>query len=195
MECITCALCIDACDDVMDKVGKPRGLIAYATLVDEEAAAQGIDHPHVWKRVFRFRTLLYFVLWSGIGIAMTVALFMRSDVDITVERDRSPVYVTLSDGSIRNGYTLKAANKTAEPQEFGLTFLADKPLGLEIQGQDSRTFTVDADSVRSIRVFITGAPDPYRPERLPLKLWLQNLNTRDRAAYETVFLGPEPTGK
>ena len=30
--CITCALCIDACDAVMDKVGKSRGLVRYASL-------------------------------------------------------------------------------------------------------------------------------------------------------------------
>ena len=32
LECITCALCIDACDGVMDKLGRERGLIAYSTL-------------------------------------------------------------------------------------------------------------------------------------------------------------------
>lgn len=37
LECITCALCIDACDGVMDKIGKPRGLIAYATLSEYQS--------------------------------------------------------------------------------------------------------------------------------------------------------------
>jgi polyferredoxin len=41
LECITCALCIDACDDIMDKVGKPRGLIDYMALTDEAQRARG----------------------------------------------------------------------------------------------------------------------------------------------------------
>ena len=193
MECITCALCIDACNDVMDKVGKPRGLIAYATLVDEAAAAKGEGHPPVWKRVVRLRTLLYFVLWSSIGVAMSISLFLRSDVDVTVERDRNPVFVTLSDGWIRNGYTMKAQNKTADPQEFILTFRATGPFAMEIQDVGSRRFTVDADSSRTLRIFITGAPDPFRAERTEFEFWLQNANSRNRAVYETVFIGPEPT--
>ena len=72
MECITCALCIDACDDVMDKIGKPRGLIDYLALADEPAERAGDPPRPIWKHVLRPRTILYtrFVvddwLWSGL---------------------------------------------------------------------------------------------------------------------------------
>jgi cytochrome c oxidase accessory protein FixG len=60
LECITCALCIDACDDIMAKVGKPRGLIDYMALTDEAQRARGHGAAlSVWKHVFRLRTIIY----------------------------------------------------------------------------------------------------------------------------------------
>ena len=67
LACITCALCIDACDDVMDKVGKPRGLIGYVTLADGERERAGDRDVPVWRRIVRPRVPLYTALWSLIG--------------------------------------------------------------------------------------------------------------------------------
>jgi polyferredoxin len=53
LACITCALCIDACNDVMDKIGKPRGLIDYLALTDETSERAGNPPKSVWKHVFR----------------------------------------------------------------------------------------------------------------------------------------------
>src|SRR5690349_21406300 len=55
-ECIGCAACIDGCDQVMDRMGYPRGLIRYTT---ENALAKGLDAQAMWRRVFRLRTLVY----------------------------------------------------------------------------------------------------------------------------------------
>ena len=43
LECITCALCIDACDDVMGKIGRPRGLIDYDSIANDERRREGMD--------------------------------------------------------------------------------------------------------------------------------------------------------
>ena len=86
LECITCALCIDACDDVMDKLGRPRGLIAYTTLRDYNAHAAEQPRPPAAPRrrrtrrsitishIARPRTLLYSGLWSLVGLVMLVSL-------------------------------------------------------------------------------------------------------------------------
>ena len=58
MECITCGLCIDACDDVMAKIGKPRGLIDYFALSDETVERAGSTPIPVWKHVFRPRRIV-----------------------------------------------------------------------------------------------------------------------------------------
>ena len=144
LECITCALCIDACDGVMDKIGKERGLISYATLNDYNAnmalataggtrrvdparvrdaggrLVDGLAHFHL-RKIFRPRTFVYFAIWSAIGLGLLYALLSRDRLEINVLHDRNPQFVTLSDGSIRNGYTVKLLNMIPEPRTFVLS--------------------------------------------------------------------------
>ncbi len=190
--CITCALCIDACDDIMKKVGKPRGLIDYCTLADEALEREGKPPVPAWRRVIRPRTILYTSLWASIGVAMLVALFIRTDLDLSVERDRNPLYVTLSDGEIRNGYTLRVDNMTAEPAEFRLSVNSEYIVVPEIQGEESLVFEVDANATRRMRLFLTAPPWFGMPERFDLTLWVENVETRERISYDTHFRGPEP---
>lgn len=110
LECITCGLCIDACNEIMDKVGKPRGLIGYIALKDDSVSA-GAQPVSVWKHIFRPRTIVYFTLWAGIGIKPIAALFPRSPIDFNVTPNRDPLYVVQGDGAIRNIYTLRLRNK------------------------------------------------------------------------------------
>ena len=189
LACITCALCIDACDDVMAKIGKPRGLIDYVTLEDEQGQVKGQTHAPILRRILRPRTMLYFVLWSGIGVAMVVSLFLRDSINLTVERDRNPVYVQLSGGEIRNGYTLRVSNQNHEPRDFVLSFRTDLPLEAQIQGEEGLTFTVPADQQRALRLLLTtldGAPS----ERAAVQLWIEDLETRERVSADTLFLAP-----
>ena len=117
LECIQCALCIDACNEIMDRVDRPRGLITYDTIASQDAAAKGTSAP--W-RLIRPRTLLYTGLIGLVGSIMLVALLYRSTLDINVLHDRNPPYVLLSDGSVRNGYTVKILNKRHQPRDFAL---------------------------------------------------------------------------
>src|SRR5690606_41521595 len=64
LACITCALCIDACDDVMGRIGKPRGLLDYVTPADGERERAGAAPALVWKSIVRPRTVLSFLLWA-----------------------------------------------------------------------------------------------------------------------------------
>ncbi len=192
LACITCALCIDACDDVMAKVGKPRGLIDYVTLQDEAIETQGAAPIPLSKRILRPRTILYFVMWSAIGVGMMVSLFMRDSIDLTVARDRNPTFVVLSDGSIRNGYTIKVANQNQEPHDFILSFRSDLPLQAEIQGLEWLEFEVEADKLRQMRLFLTTLPFARPTERAEVEIWIEDQQTRERVAVDTFFLAPEP---
>ena len=147
MECITCALCIDACDDVMDKIGKPRGLIDYLALADEPAERAGKPPRPIWQHILRPRTILYTALWSLIGFGLVFALFIRADIDLTVEPVRNPTYITLSDGSVRNTYNLRLRNKLGEPREFQISISSDQELSLELEGHDADRLFVPADSI------------------------------------------------
>ena len=125
LACITCALCIDACDDTMARIGKPRGLIDYLALTDEVAERAGSPPKSVWKHILRPRTLVYTGLWAGVGVGLVVALFLRSDIGLNVTPVRNPIYVTLSDGAIRNTYDLRLLNKHGDPREFRIGLTAD----------------------------------------------------------------------
>jgi cytochrome c oxidase accessory protein FixG len=191
LECITCALCIDACDDVMHKIGKPRGLIDYITLADQEAEVRGEPVVPAWRRVIRPRTMLYFVLWAGIGVAMIVTLFMRDTMAITVAHDRNPVYVTMSDGTIRNGYTVKIANRTGAERLYAISARAPMPVTVEVQGIDGLEVPVPADSIREVRVFLTGDPVFRMTGDNPVEIWAEDIETRERQSSANFFMGPD----
>ncbi|MDO5643116.1 MAG: cytochrome c oxidase accessory protein CcoG, partial [Paracoccus sp. (in: a-proteobacteria)] len=163
LECITCALCIDACDDVMARIGKPRGLIDYMALRDETAERIGNEGKSLLRHVLRPRTLLYFTLWSAIGVGLVVALFMRSPFDLNVTPVRNPLYVTLADGAIRNTYELRLRNKQHEVTAFSVsattrdgTALPDTEL--RIEGVETTRIEVPADQTATLRVYLTAAP-------------------------------------
>ena len=117
LECIQCALCIDACNDIMGKVGRPQNLIAYDTIASQEAAAKGKTAP---LQLIRTRTLLYVGLICLVSAIMLVALLNRATLEINVLNDRNPPFVRLSDGGLRNGYTIKILNKLHQPRDFTL---------------------------------------------------------------------------
>ncbi|MCV6823345.1 MULTISPECIES: cytochrome c oxidase accessory protein CcoG [Halocynthiibacter] len=191
MECITCALCIDACDDIMDKIGKPRGLIDYMALKDEEAERAGEEPRNIWKHILRPRTLLYTGLWSAVGFALVFALFIRSDINITVSPVRNPTFVTLSDGSIRNTYDVRLRNKHGEDRDFAMSLTSEEQLELSLEGEDDLTVRVPADSTFLQRVYVT-APSGTQATTMqsaPLRLWITDVVNEDRASKDTVFNG------
>ena len=119
--CITCALCIDACDQMMEKVGRPRGLIDYATLEDCKAEAAGAPPVPVIRTLLRPRTLAYFGIWGAVGLLMVFALGARNRLDLATAHDRNPLWVRLSNGDVRNAYTVKIRNMESRPRTVRLT--------------------------------------------------------------------------
>ncbi len=159
MECITCGLCIDACDEVMDRIGKPRGLIAYLALSDEEHEKAGKPAISVWRHVFRPRTVLYSVLWGGVGIGLIVLLLMRTDLDMSVAQVRNPINVVMGDGSVRNAYEVRIRNMHGEAREFTLSLEAAVPMEIALEGVPGLTVTVPADTLLNQRVYLIAPPD------------------------------------
>jgi cytochrome c oxidase accessory protein FixG len=163
--CITCALCIDACDSVMAEIGRPRGLIDYITLEDAEREKAGGKPRPAWKALLRPRTITYFMVWGGIGLAMLFALGARSHTGISAERDRNPPYMLMSDGSVRNAFTLKLRNMESRPRQMrvvleglpGASMWSDE-IG---RGAASRalTISVPADATRTARAYIIVPPN------------------------------------
>lgn len=155
--CIQCGLCIDACDSVMGKIGRMPGLIGYDT--DDNIKARQ-KRQSVRYRIVRARTMLYAALISIVGGAMLFQLATRSTASISVLHERSPLFVTLRDGSIRNAYTIRIANKRPESRDFAIT--VEGPVGTRIEAVGIATTAdwrpiveVGPDMTREVRVLVT----------------------------------------
>ncbi len=155
LECIHCALCIDACNDVMSKVGRPPNLIGYDTY-NANTKTDAAGHARV--RFFRPRVIVYYVLIVSLAGLMTWLLLTRETLTLNVLRDRNPLYVTLSDGNVRNGYTLKIINRAPEARTFAVTTAGVADSKVSINGRDDATVTIPADDIESVRVFVSGPP-------------------------------------
>ena len=221
LECITCALCIDACDAVMDKLGKPRGLISYATLAEYNdnmklATANGtqpISPSLVYgddgklvkdvknfriRHLFRPRTFVYMGMWSAIGLGLLFALFSRDRLELNVLHDRNPQFVLESDGSIRNGYSVKILNMIPEPRTFllsieGLPGATMKAVGLEDQPEgQSLSVPVEPDKLRNLKLFVTLPAGAAKAKSMEFRFTVVYRPSRETDSYNATFFAPEP---
>ena len=191
LACITCALCIDACDDVMEKIGKPRGLIDYLALTDETREREGKEPRPIWQHVLRLRTVIYTALWSIVGLALVFMLFVRPEIDVTVAPIRNPQYVTMSDGSIRNTYDIRLRNKHGDDRPFRISVKGDPVLRVELEGTVYESVKVPANETLLQRVYVIAPPrsGPARAERTDTRFWVEDLISGERVNKDTVFMG------
>ena len=190
--CIQCGLCIDACDAVMAKIGRPARLIAYDTELNIKARQQGKEP---FYRVIRVRTLLYAAIIVVVGGIMTYTFATRRSDGISVIHDRNPVFVRLSDGAIRNAYTVRIINKNLETQTFvlkvaGLSNAVIEVIGSEARRGDDPAIDVGPDQTRELRVLVTThqALDP--DASIPLTFIIVPEGGGSAASAIDHFLGP-----
>ena len=191
LECITCALCIDACDDVMARTGKPRGLIDYLALSDEARERAGGEPRSIRWHVFRPRTILYAALWCGVALALVFALFVRQDIEMSVAPIRNPIYVTLADGSIRNTYEIRLRNKNVGPRLFRLAVRGHPALRISLEGTVYNSVRVPADETLLQRVYVTvpGKSGPGIGGRSDIRFWVEDTENGERAYRDSTFYG------
>lgn len=186
MECIACGLCVDACNNIMDKVELPRGLIRYDTDNHMKAEIKG------GKEKFRFlrpRTVYYATVLAVVGGLMLYALIFRAPVELHVLHDRNPVFVKLSGGEIRNGYTLKILNKTQTPQTYALELegLDNPVMSIRSAGSISpEALWVEANAIANYHLYISADMKPSDP--LPILFKLTNQADKTVTLYESVFI-------
>ncbi len=197
LECIGCGLCVDACNNVMDKVGRPRGLIRFDSERNQRRQAAGEPPVSRMGRLVRARTIIYAVLVTVIASVLLVSLSTRASLDINVLHDRNPLFVRLSDGSIRNGFTLKILNMTPEARAYGLA-MAGLPegaaytvVGQEEQAPDAVELTAAPDTVGTYRLHVTVPPGSLTGAAEPFEFVLTEAETGETARQDAVFRGPE----
>ncbi|MFC3320307.1 cytochrome c oxidase accessory protein CcoG [Mesorhizobium cantuariense] len=219
LECITCALCIDACDGIMDKLGRERGLISYARLSDYNANmalataggtvpvnpalvrtvtgafSDGLAHFQL-RNIFRLRTFIYLGAWSAVGLALLISLLTRERLELNVLHDRNPQFVSLSDGSIRNGYTVKLLNMIPEPRTIVVTMQGLPGAEMNVVGDDipaGRSFAipVEPDRLKMLKVFVRQPVDQIRGIAQTFKFRVEDKASFEADEYTAIFNAPE----
>jgi len=189
LECINCALCIDACDDIMKKVGRPTGLIAYDT---DQNMARRLAGQKPSFNLIRTRTVLYAGVFALVSAIMLFGLVSRATLEVNVLRDRTPPFVQLSDGSIRNAYTVKIVNKANTARDFIVTVDGPEALTLSAVGEavenGALTITAQGDDVRSFRLFATLPGDAILRASEPIVVNVIDPESGESADNPTVFL-------
>jgi cytochrome c oxidase accessory protein FixG len=190
LECIHCALCIDACDTMMKQVGRPTGLIAYDTEVAVKARSEGKPYRY---SLIRARTVLYAVLFAGVGLLMAYGLATRESFELNVLKDRSPPFVRLSEGGMRNGYEIKIVNKAAEDRSMrldvsGFDGLTIKVIGASDTEAPSQVLPVSGNGVTRYRVLVTHPGDMPR-DRLPITISVTDVVSGETHADMIPFTG------
>jgi cytochrome c oxidase accessory protein FixG len=192
MGCIGCALCIDACNTMMDRQGLPRGLIAWDSSANIAAREKG-EKTRI--KLVRARTIVYVAIISAVSGLMIFGLSSRKDSEIAVQHERSPLFVHLSDGSIRNGYTVKILNMVREERQFELTVSGIDGIGLAVVGGQASgakaMLLAEPDAVGTYNVFVTAPADKLQNKRTPLYFTLRETSKGVTNRLESLFAGPE----
>ncbi len=192
-ECIQCGLCIDACDTVMRKVDRSQGLIGYDT---EDNIKRRIEGKLPIIRIVRPRTAIYAFLIALVGGIMLYALMTRDFAGLNVLHDRNPIFVKLSDGGIRNGYTIRLLNKRNLDRNF-LLGVEGMPYGTTVQAVGIEDVVgglpivaVGPDRTREIRVLVAAPAGAEMPKSTPVTFRITDIAAGEMATANDYFKAP-----
>jgi polyferredoxin len=176
----------------MDRVDRPRNLIAYDTFRNLDAASH---HDLAPLRLIRPRTILYASLMGIVAAIMLWAYLNRTVLEINVLHDRQPLYVQLTDGGLRNGYTVKILNKLHEVRTFRLSTEGLEGAKLAIVGLDGSDPEIDVvtDNLRALKVHVTvprDERDDLAGASTPFRFVVTDTADGSRTYHQTAFMGP-----
>ena len=177
MECVGCTACIDACDNIMDRIGKPHGLIRYAS-------ENSIENGTPLKYTSRMKW--YTAACGVVVFILSAILFTRKDIDATIMRTPGILYQERGKDSVSNLYNIKLANKTQA--EIPLTVKLEQSNGqVEIIGKSY--ISVAKEGQGSGSFFVVLPKNEVHNRKTELKLGLYEGKTKIMDV-KTNFLGP-----
>jgi cytochrome c oxidase accessory protein FixG len=187
LACIGCALCVDACNSVMTKIGRPPELITYDSLSNQAERAAG---RQARRRLIRPRTVIYAATLVLAVAGMFTALTLRGSVEVTVQGDRSPLFVKLADGEIQNGYTLKISNKQRTDASFFLNVTGIDGLQTKIIGGVPDRLTVKPDRIGTYRMLLHAPRDALKYNTNAITIIVVNAITGEESRHAAIFNAP-----
>ena len=181
--CITCGLCLDACDSIMDKVNRPRGLIRYASL--DEIEGKPIKKLYQHPRTLVYIAIIIFAL-SGIVYGLT----HLGSMTLRVIPERQPLFVSMSDGSIQNKYEFKVVNKTDKDLHVSVSAEGGIP-GQVIIGAEQPLLTHHGRGT-AFTIFVKAPGGNIKQEVTPIEFRIQSTEEPAVSAeYESKFNAPK----
>jgi len=182
--CITCGYCIDVCETVMQKVGRPTGLIRYASLNEIE----GKPVRPLWSHP---RTLVYIVILSAALGGIFWGLTHMGSLVLKVIPERQPLFVQLSDGSIQNKYIIKVLNKTGQDIPFKVYTEHGIPGHVIVGGDQPMVARHGKDTAYTL--FVRAPANAAMKEITPMEFRIESTQKKGvQAEYSTVFNAPKP---
>jgi len=177
MECIACTQCIDACDDVMEKIGKPPGLVRYTSQAELESGEQKFIRP----RLVVYSAMLL-IMFSALGFS----LVGKSTADVTILRGLGAPFSVLPSGEVSNQIRIKIANRSDEERSY--TFELVDADGLALVAPENPLIVAAGDS-QMTGAFITTHPSSFTEGVIEI-----NLHIFDGVDFDEVrpyrLLGP-----
>ena len=177
-ECIACAACIDACDDVMEKMGYEKNLIRY-TSENHDAGGK--------LRLLRPKTIGYGIALLAITTLFILSIWFRTPLELDIIKDRNRLYVTNSEGFIVNIYKLRILNK----DQVGHTYTINVSGNENLIYQGPKQVSLPSEGIREVPVRV--ALDPYylKDSSFEVNFTLQAVDSESiKVVQDAKFIGP-----
>jgi len=186
-ECIGCAACIDGCNQVMDKMGYPRGLIRYAS---EHGLAGHYDRAQMLRRMVRPRTIIYTAILLLIVAVAAVSLAMRNPLKVDVMRDRGALAREAAPGVIENSYRLQIMNTDESPRRFVIE--AEGLPGLKVVGVE-QPIAIDAAGSKLVPLRLQAGAEAAAPGSHKIEFKVHAVDDEHvRRDEKSTFILPRP---
>jgi polyferredoxin len=178
-QCISCALCVDACNTVMDALHYPRGLINYTS-------EHAIEKQKT--RWFKAKNIGYALALLIAMVTLTISIAGRSPYELHVEQIRQPLYVVHSDGRVQNRYTIKVVNKSTADKTFNLQLW--EFAGAELEVRPSTSILVGAGRSVTVQAHVL-ASNTQKTRQHEFRFQLDEAETHVQLTEISTFFFPE----
>ena len=202
LECVNCTACIDACNGVMARVGRPLGLIRLTSHHAIATAGAGTTGPataraagapsfasrmaHTLKNALSARVVAYSGVWLILAVSVVVLLAGRRDLDVLILRQPGTLYTNITGGDVANFYTVQALNRTGRSRAFTIEVV--EPLGATISSL-GQLGDVAPYGLAESRVMLRLRPSDLKGANTPIQFAVR----ADDGVVQTIessFVGP-----
>jgi cytochrome c oxidase accessory protein FixG len=182
-ECIGCGACIDVCDDVMDKVGYPKGLVKYST---QRGMALGWSRSQILRHALRPRVLVYTGILLAVTLAIAISVLTRPLLRVDVIRDRGAIARMVERGQIENVYRLNLMNASEQPMAVSIGVTGADNIMLASEPD----YTIGATEVRAVAIRVRVPPMSLKPGSHDIQFVVNIAGSDTRIEEASTFIVP-----